>query len=806
MQKCKKPIAWLVVAILMLVTLALAQAPSEAVSDIPHAVLGKPLVLASDGIACYEIVIAPDATAIDRYAADVLASTLEQMTQAVFPVVEAGAQSKNPAIFLGLSDAAIQKLRTNPLSVLGSQEQVARSIGKDIYLYGQGIHGNLHAMLMFLEDELGWRWFSRFEEPVFPVDRNLALASFSRTRTFSFAYRMTEFQKIFDYHAGINMGFSERQDRVLRLTGNITYPDGVESLLYNPEFVHATGNYIPPAPTYKTVRDVYDWVTNRRYFTTNPEYFALTASGRRTPEGTYCFSNPGLRAELTAHVLEHLRLLKEQGIEDALITIDTHDGGGKLCYCPQCQALEGTYQCPGGPLFDYLIELCAEVNILYPKAQIKTGASRVEKTGMAPTLPEGVSWPDNLVVIFANISDRLDRDWGCADNSQNYGLLQDWLELTPKVWTWYYPNPYGLGQDMPFAGIRRQVADLRRMHELGVQGVFFEFTTPNVHQGEGFVELQKYIYTQLLQDISQDETALIKAFTDSVYGDAAPLVRQYLEELEDAQAASVYRMPLTITSIDFDTTLAYLTTERLMRWHGYFDQMETLVAADAHRLLNVRRLRRNIELATLGRWHALTDAYPDYFTDYQVHIARTGDHADSQLVADFETIILAGKPKPLPEPFASMPEGAVIRTMPTNYSRGTSPKIAPDPDAAFGYAATIDLPDLPFNFGYAPRVAGMDRVEMTLTTDDMTPDTYTMYHLGIIEVMPAPSIIYFSNLSWMTHLLVGEKLFMPLSPDNDNRYDVYVSLKFCGEQYGGTGPTQVLCDQIILVRQMALDS
>ncbi|NLB45993.1 MAG: hypothetical protein GX821_12635, partial [Clostridiaceae bacterium] len=134
------------------------------------------------------------------------------------------------------------------------------------------------------------------------------------------------------------------------------------------------------------------------------------------------------------------------------------------------------------------------------------------------------------------------------------------------------------------------------------------------------------------------------------------------------------------------------------------------------------------------------------------------------------------------------------------------PKIAPDPDAAFGYAATIDLPDLPFNFGYAPRVAGMDRVEMTLTTDDITPDTYTMYHLGIIEVMPAPSIIYFSNLSWMTHLLVGEKLYMPLSPGNDNRYDVYVSLKFSGEQYGGTGQTQVLCDQIILVRQMALDS
>lgn len=814
MKRTRKVLVLLFSMLLMAVAFApvssvtATAAPSGSGNQNGHnnGVKGKPIQLASDGAALYEIVVAPDASDVDLYAADILADYLQQMTEAPFSVVTPDEMTTKNSIYVGLSVPALQKLRTNPLSVLADQEHVARSIGKDIYLYGKGIHGTLYAVMDFLEDSLDWRWYSNFEEPVFTVDRELRIANFNRISTVSFQYRHSQFEKIFDYQQGINMGFTERQVRTMESQGTLYYPEGVVSLAYNPEFVHATPNYIPPTPTWPAVRTFYEWVTNRYYWQTNPEFFTMKSNGQRTPEVTYCFSNPGLRAELTANVMEHFRRLEEQGFENPVITIDTHDGGGKMCYCPECAALEAEYDTPGGPLFDYLIELCAQVAEEYPQARIKTSASRVEKTAIPPTLPEGVTWPDNLIVFYANISDRLDRDWSSPDNCGNYELLQQWMEITPHMWTWYYPNPYGLGQDMPFAGIRRQVADLRRMYDAGVEGVFFEFTTPNVHSGEGFIDLQKYIYAELTQDINQDEQDLIVEYTDSVYGPAAQLVRQYLEELEDAHEASLYRLPLTILSIDFETTLAYLTVERLMRWHQYFDEMEALVADDAHRLENVQRLRRNIELATLGRWHDMVAAYPDYFTDYEDHIDRVGpQHAASNLVTDFVTIIQAGPPKPLPEQFLSLPVGSVVRYMPTNYSRGSSPKIAVDPEAAYGYAATIDLPDQPFYFGYAPRVAGMDRVEMCITNDNITPDVYTIYHLGLIKVMPDPSIIYFSNASWMTHLLIGEKLYVPESPENDNIYDVYVSLKFSGEVYGGTGDTQVLCDQIILVRQMALD-
>ena len=76
-------------------------------------------------------------------------------------------------------------------------------------------------------------------------------------------------------------------------------------------------------------------------------------------------------------------------------------------------------------------------------------------------------------------------------------------------------------------------------------------------------------------------------------------------------------------------------------------------------------------------------------------------------------------------------------------------------------------------------------------------------------------IVWFSARSWVTQLQLGERLYAPPSPDNDNRYDAYVSLKFddpiklTSEQLRQNNkhtldpdaPYLVLCDQIILVKK-----
>jgi hypothetical protein len=41
---------------------------------------------------------------------------------------------------------------------------VSRSRGADVFLYGQGVHGNLRAAMLFLGTELDWRLYSVYEK------------------------------------------------------------------------------------------------------------------------------------------------------------------------------------------------------------------------------------------------------------------------------------------------------------------------------------------------------------------------------------------------------------------------------------------------------------------------------------------------------------------------------------------------------------------------------------------------------------------------------------------------------------------
>jgi hypothetical protein len=75
---------------------------------------------------------------------------------------------------------------------------------------------------------------------------------------------------------------------------------------------------------------------------------------------------------------------------------------------------------------------------------------------------------------------------------------------------------------------------------------------------------------------------------------------------------------------------------------------------------------------------------------------------------------------------------------------------------------------------------------------------YKMYHLGEIQVTP-DSIVWFSSRSWVTQLQLGERLYSPPAPDNDNRYDVHVSLKF-------VSPIQLTPDEIRQNNKFSLDT
>ena len=146
-----------------------------------------------------------------------------------------------------------------------------------------------------------------------------------------------------------------------------------------------------------------------------------------------------------------------------------------------------------------------------------------------------------------------------------------------------------------------------------------------------------------------------------------------------------------------------------------------------------------------------------------------------------------------------IPAEKIKRVIPSNYSstarKSKVPKIVTDDDAAFGYAASIDQPNLPFRFGY--HIFGAKRsISQTLTAKDIVPGKYKIYHLGEVQPVTGKCMVWF-GFSWGTHYDMNRLMNLT---DAQAKYDCWVSLKF-PEGYKGKRDDLVLCDQIILVRK-----
>ncbi|MFC1453968.1 DUF4838 domain-containing protein [Verrucomicrobiota bacterium] len=771
----------------------------------------RPLQLALDAKTDYAIVRPSEPTDVDGYAINVLTNFLFQKTGACFPVVNPDQISPtNIYIFVGLSAPALKRAGKDPLAAFKDQEHVARSAGMDILLYGKGLHGNLYAVFDFMENTLGWRWFSRFDKPVFTVEHDLVVPPFNRRIPVSFKYRAgLWFCSEFCYQHGINVRFSQRNAACKARTGKDFFPPGVVSVPIHIGGVHSLHQYIPPTPT-SHLWPQYQWITKRDYFATNPEFFSMDAGGKRVPNRQLCFSNTELRQELTKNIYAHIAKLGDE----AIITLGAEDTGGAFCECEECKKLNQAYSSVGGAYYDYLLELADGLKRDYPKARIKILSYRKLQTQHPPELPPGKTFPDNVYVVFAHVDDKICVDWKSPLNASTYPDLVKWCALTPHVWIWSYPVPYMKGGNMPFSNTRRLVQTIRAMKQAGVEGVYQEYATDRVNYGYGFSELHIYLYYNLAMCVDADVPAMVREFTDHQYGAAAPLVRTYLDDLEEKTATAAIRIGV----ISYDN-LPYLTPQNIHRWQVMFDRMEQAVADDERCLANVRRLRRNVEFATLLKWFDLVKAFPDYYRDYQIHSQRIqalGKHGAAEL-ADLVTVIKGGgKIKPLPKEFDGIPKEKIRQFIPENKGQGkkaSKHKTILDPEAAFGYAATVYRGydrDLPFAFGFFKSRIGATKApwgtagpQCSLKLEDITPGVYRLYKLGTIEVTQRCRIWLQVNQGWATVLNLGGRMHDSANPaPKDNRWEAYLSLKFDGPAYGGKAKENiVLCDRIILVKK-----
>lgn len=526
-------------------------------------------VLVQRGQALGPIVVSAEATAAESTAAAELASYLQRATGARFDViVEPAGTVASAAIYVGATQRATQS-GLHPSALAPEQWCVWPQEGS-LILAGGRQRGTLYAVYRFLEDDVGVRWWTPYDESI-PRLRSLALPAKRRCGQPAFAHRdVTTIDGPAEFRAR-----SRLNGHFAALPASL---GGHES--FGPPFhAHTFQAYLPPST----------------YFAAHPEWYAEVDGIRRSERTQLCLSAPGLIEELTSRldefVLEGRAKARQRG-EPAprYYSVSPNDVSG-WCGCPACTDVAARSGAASGALVTVLRALAERAVQRNPEIRLEMLAywDTFDAPRLASPLPE-----NTLVRLSAlqyrNFSVPLEH----PDNRRYLQTLAAWRELAPHLWIWDYSVTFGPWGDLPLPNLPVLAADLRSYLALDVEGVLVQHEHPI---DADLRDLKLWVLVRLIEDPTRGLDALVRDFTDGYYGAAGSLIRRYLRDLERALARRPTHVGYPAIPTDYD----FLQPEVLSRLHRRFDVATERVAADEVLLRRVNHARLSLDRATLLR-------------------------------------------------------------------------------------------------------------------------------------------------------------------------------------------------------------
>jgi len=757
--------------------------------------------LAKDGKALYTIVERPDATRLEKAAVKDLKLYLDKITGGDFKIGEADSKR----IFVGVTAPGDDK-------PLAKAERRIKVVNGDIYLYGESTDSASWAIYDLLEEHIGCRWYTAWGDEKIPSDANLSIPELNASKAPSFWRFETA-----------SMGNSWRspkmRDFLRRRRVHIT-PDKIpgddDYLLGFP--LHTFCKYLPPGHVpqgtfVNGIGDAYKYFRDKKYFKTNPEWFTMDESGKRTGALQLCLSNRELRKEFLKNL--EIVIKNEYKGGDAVIVVDMNDRSRYLCKCPECKKLIEKYETDGGPLYDYLIELAGIFAKKYPKITIRSlayGCSLV---------PPNVDLPENVMMWYAPLGglDYL-KSYETASDQNPLENLKKHAKRSKAMWKWMYVTHFHHGHPgaQYTANIQRLADNLRIYHKYNIRCIMTEvglrsFGYINFH------EMRMNMIYALKDNLNADEKAINREFMDFCYGKAADKMAAYLAELEKLGAESKFVMRWRCTR---PWNLGYLTPENLVRWEKNFAEMEKLVADNPRQLLHVQMARMILDQTLLGKWdvmskfdssfddarfQAIKDRYAAtaekaadrIFQDHEVDAATLKRYRKNEIGYCMGAIKVAENVKknppptvpirPLPPELAGVPADRILR-VPFLPKAGTLPPA--DPEGAFGVSMPGDgklydsLNFAIFNGSTSATVPHPVKLEHLRS---MPKNKFNYYFLGTISI--------FSVGGYLDTVVTkprSEASFPGFEEGEDFVADVYISIKFNGRK-------KIWIDELVLVKK-----
>ena len=307
-----------------------------------------------------------------------LAATLQEITGAEFPIKT---QAEGSRIFIGVTPPG-------ETAEFASRERRIRTVGKDLYLYGDYRYGTAGAIYNFLREFCGCRWYTATGDRRIPKNPDLKFESID--------YRHVPSFKSLEHGSRWIAAVKnpEIRDWVRRnnsfLMPNYAFGEPDDAWLYIGPVTHTLAAYMPPIPrkprSFNADKTFFAGphpsLADKAYFKDHPEYFTLDKEGKRVPGRQVCFSNPEVRRELLKNIEHVIQAEKYDPSRYAILDFTQNDKHGGFCFCPNCQALVKKYRTPGGAYFDFLVEMGNHFARKYPKLSFRFFAYQEDMTGI----------------------------------------------------------------------------------------------------------------------------------------------------------------------------------------------------------------------------------------------------------------------------------------------------------------------------------------------------------------------------------------------------------------------------------------
>ena len=564
------------------------------------------LVIARDGKSDYTIAYdAENKDPVYRAALKDLSDYLREITGANIPLAY---QASGPRIVVGTRAPGDDA----PFS--GVRERRIKSVGSDIYIYGDGKFGTVGAVYDFLEKFCGCRWFGPWDGDTFvPKKPTLEFGSVDYRHAPSFySLELGDAWPLARQHPGIQNYL--RRNRCF-LQPNYSGPHPQDGWTYYGPTCHGLSAFFPPGG-HKPGSFINHWagphpaLADKAYFKDHPEYFTLDKEGKRVANQQLCFSNPDVRRILTENIETVIKYEKYKLDDYAIIDLAFNDRSGGFCECKNCKALEEKYQSPGGAYFDYLIELGNKLLDKYPRLGIRMIAYHTDMTGIPPK--PGTKFPPNLSVIVAPLLQDFSKPLSHPHNASFRKEFEDWGRIAGKMWWWSYPilYPHGTRAYALFPGVYRNAENIKFAHKIGTRYIISEMGGSVIHNC-AFKKLNDYLQVRLADDVNDNVDRIVKEYCDFTYGPASKLMIKYLRETHEAAVGDPYYF---VYHDDPRAMRRLHSPANLVRWQGYFDEMAKLIGDDKYRQLQLGRARFNLDVITLLSWDFIRAAEPMFAT------------------------------------------------------------------------------------------------------------------------------------------------------------------------------------------------